>query len=103
MVTKMVRVNENDYNWLISYIIELQNKWYGKVSLAEAISTLITEHRAARGRKTNSYDISEKVLKRLWEDSERKASKKRLPIHIVYGQAVANHLRLRHGKEESSE
>lgn len=45
MGTKMVRVYESDVEWLTSFAGELQTARASRVSIAEAISTLIVEHR----------------------------------------------------------
>lgn len=50
MTTKMIRVDESDANWLTSFAGELQTARASRVSIAEAISTLIVEHkRVAEG------------------------------------------------------
>lgn len=95
METKQIRVAVTDHQWLCDFILELQDRRYEKVSLAEAVSTLIAEHQVSHN---NSYDVPERMLKRLWSKAEKAASRKRLSVYVVYGGMVAEWLRERHRK-----
>lgn len=96
MATRMIRVSESDVGWLTAFAGELQTARASRVSIAEAISTLIVEHREAERKiEVATEDIPQEVLDKIWTASEKKANRMGIPVHLVYGQAVVDWQRYR--------